>query len=102
MVTRRCRCLLLFVTFLFINAEVWLPANLDGAVLWLTVLMFATITDIGFLFVRLPEEVDPVDDDMDVEAGPPAGTRGTPIEEPVRKLFDERGEEVALQSAATS
>ncbi len=96
MVTRALPLLLLFITFLFINAEVWqLSANLDGAVLWLTVLMFATIA-IGFLLVRLPEEVDRVDDDIDVELVRRA-TRGTPIEEPVRELFDERGEDVALQ-----
>jgi len=40
--------LLLFVTFLFINAEVWeLSATLDGAVLWLTVMVFAAFA-VGF------------------------------------------------------
>jgi hypothetical protein len=44
MVTRALPLLLLFVTFLFINAEVWqLAASLDGGVLWLTVLMFGVM-----------------------------------------------------------
>ena len=41
MVTRALPLLLLFMTFLFINAEVWqVSATLDGGVLWVTVLLF--------------------------------------------------------------
>jgi len=96
MATRALPLLLLFITFLFINAEVWqLSANLDGAVLWLTVLLFAAIA-VGFLLVRLPEEVDLVDDAIDVDLIRRA-TRGTPIEEPVGAMLDERGGELPLQ-----
>ena len=42
MVTRALPLLLLFMTFLFINAEVWqVAATLDGGLLWVTVLLFA-------------------------------------------------------------
>ena len=93
--TRALPLLLLFVTFLFINAEVWqLAANLDGAVLWLTLLLFGAIA-VGFLLVRLPEEVDRVDDFIDVELVRRA-TRGTPIEQPVAELLDERGDDLPL------
>ncbi len=65
LVTRALPLLLLFITFLFINAEVWqLSANLDGGVLWLTVLMFATLAA-AFLLARLPEELDRVGDQVD-------------------------------------
>ena len=61
MVTRALPLLLLFMTFLFINAEVWqVSATLDGAVLWVTVLLFIGIAG-GFLLARLPEELDHVD-----------------------------------------
>lgn len=55
--TRALPLLLLFVTFLFINAEVWQVAStLDGGVLWLAVLLFAAVA-VMFLLSRLPEEV---------------------------------------------
>ena len=61
MVTRALPLLLVFMTFLFINAEVWqVSATLDGGVLWVTVLLFAGCA-LGFLLVRLPEELDQVD-----------------------------------------
>jgi intracellular septation protein A len=96
MVTRALPLLLLFITFLFINAEVWqLSATLDGSVLWLTLLLFGTIA-IGFLLVRLPEEVDKVDDFIDVDMIRRA-TRTTPIEEPVAELLDREHDQVLLQ-----
>jgi len=92
MVTRALPLLLLFITFLFINAEVWqLSATLDGSVLWLTLLLFGAIA-VGFLLVRLPEEVDRVDDFIDVDLVRRA-TRSTPIEGPVAQLLDREGEE---------
>jgi hypothetical protein len=95
MVTRALPLLLLFITFLFINAEVWqLSATLDGSVLWLTLLLFGGIA-IGFLLVRLPEEVDRVDDFIDVDLVRRA-TRRTPIEEPVAELLDRAGEELEV------
>jgi hypothetical protein len=92
MVTRALPLLLLFITFLFINAEVWqLSATLDGSVLWLTLLLFGAIA-VGFLLVRLPEEVDRVDDFIDVDLVRRA-TRSTPIEGPVAQLLDREGDE---------
>lgn len=65
LVTRALPLLLLFVTFLFINAEVWeVAATLDGSVMWLTVALFLTIT-VGFLLARLPEELAVFDRDLD-------------------------------------
>ena len=96
MVTRALPLLLLIVTFLFINAEVWqLAATLDGAVLWLSVLLFAAIA-VGFLLVRLPEEVDRVDDFISVDLVRRA-TRGTPIEQPVAELLDQQGDQIPVQ-----
>ena len=96
MVTRALPLLLLFITFLFINAEVWqLSATLDGSVLWLTLLLFGGIA-VGFLLVRLPEEVDKVDDFIDLDLLRRA-TRHTPIEQPVAELLERRGEELTLE-----
>lgn len=78
LVTRALPLLLIFVTFLFVNAEVWeVAATLDGAVMWVTVLLFAAIT-VGFLLVRLPEELAVLDRDLDPERVV-AGARGTPM-----------------------
>ena len=80
LVTRALPLLLLFITFLFINAEVWeVGADLDGAVMWLTVALFTTIT-VGFLLVRLPEELQVFDDALDEERVL-AGCQGTPLAE---------------------
>ncbi len=57
LITRALPLLLLFITFLFINAEVWqVSSSLERGWLWLTVLLFATVA-MAFLLVRLPEEV---------------------------------------------
>jgi hypothetical protein len=57
LVTRALPLLLLFMTFLFINAEVWqVASSLERGFLWLTVMLFAGIAA-AFLLVRLPEEV---------------------------------------------
>lgn len=65
LVTRALPLLLLFVTFLFINAEVWeVAATLNGRVMWLTVALFLAIT-VGFLLVRLPEELAVFDRHVD-------------------------------------
>lgn len=79
LVTRALPLLLLFITFLFINAEVWeVAAGLDGSVMWLTVALFTAIT-VGFLLVRLPEELQVFDDALD-EDRVLSGLRGTPLE----------------------
>ena len=62
--TRALPMLLLFVTFLFINTEVWMIASaLDGGILWGAVMLFAALA-VGFLVVRLTEEVDRLDDEI--------------------------------------
>lgn len=62
--TRALPMLLLFVTFLFINTEVWMIASaLDGGVLWGAVMLFGALAT-GFLVVRLTEEVDRLDDEV--------------------------------------
>ncbi len=64
LVTRALPLLLLFMTFLFINTEVWqVASSLDGGVLWVSVLLFAAIA-VGFLLTRLPEELESVDPDV--------------------------------------
>ena len=85
MVTRALPLLLLFVTFLFINAEVWqLASTLDGGVLWLTVLMFAAMA-LVFLLNRLPEELDGADQELGAEQLRRA-CRGTPLEAELEEL----------------
>ena len=57
LITRALPLLLLFITFLFINTEVWQVCSaLDRGLLWLTVMLFAAVA-VVFLLVRLPEEV---------------------------------------------
>ncbi|WP_127480348.1 hypothetical protein [Nocardioides pantholopis] len=85
MMSRALPLLLLFVTFLFINAEVWqVAADLSTGTLWLTVLLFALLAT-GFLLVRLPEEVDRVDDAVDDDFLLRAST-GTPLADAARDL----------------
>jgi hypothetical protein len=79
LLTRALPLLLLAVTFLFINAEVWQVAGLMSRnVLWAAVAFFAVIATV-FLLVRLPEEVRRVEREVagerlaDYCAGTPAG-----------------------------
>jgi hypothetical protein len=77
--TRALPLLVLFVTFLFVNTEVWqVSANLGLGDLWLVVLLFLGLS-VAFLLVRLPEEVDRADDGMDA-ADLAAACAGTPLE----------------------
>ncbi|MCW2853543.1 MAG: hypothetical protein JWM84_3207 [Nocardioides sp.] len=86
MMTRALPLLLVFVTFLFINAEVWeVAANLQTGMLWLTALLFGGLAT-GFLLVRLPEEVDLVDDEVD-EAFLRRACAGTPMERSCHDLI---------------
>lgn len=87
LVTRALPLLLLFITFLFINTEVWQVAtSLEGGILWGAVLLFGTVA-VGFLLARLPEELDDVDDEIH-------GSRlvsscvGTPLEHAAADLVD--------------
>ncbi len=65
--TRALPMLLLFITFLFINTEVWQVASaLQGGVLWGAVLFFAAAA-LLFLVPRLAEELDTFDDNVDAD-----------------------------------
>ena len=87
MVSRALPLLLVFVTFLFINAEVWeVASNLDGGSLWLVAVLFGLRGGRLFLLVRLPEEVDRVDDDGRRRLPASRACRGTPLEEASRAL----------------
>lgn len=92
LVTRALPLLLLFVTFLFINAEVWeLSSTLDGGVLWMVVMLFGLFAA-GFLLVRLPEELDASDHAMD-EIGLVEACRRTPLESRARTMLAGDGKE---------
>jgi hypothetical protein len=88
-VTRALPLLIVFVTFLFINAEVWhVSSRLDGGVLWLVVLLFLAM-GIGFFLVRLPEEIDLADDELD-DARIVTVVEGTPMTAEAERLAVER------------
>jgi hypothetical protein len=90
MATRALPLLLVFMTFLFINAEVWMmSAYLDGAALWVTVLLF-TVLGVLFFVTRLPEEIERADDDLD-DARVVLVCRGTPIESEAARLAQHKG-----------
>ncbi|MRJ77624.1 hypothetical protein GEV29_13850 [Aeromicrobium sp. SMF47] len=85
LLTRALPLLLLAVTFLFINAEVWqVAALMSRHVLWLAVLFFAVIA-VVFLLARLPEEVRRVEREV---VGDRVAERcvGTPAEEASRSV----------------
>jgi hypothetical protein len=88
MTTRALPLLLLAITFLFINTEMWqVASNLTIGELWLVVLLFAGLA-VAFLFVRLPEEVDRADDHVD-EAFLLRACVHTPLEQVCRELIDD-------------
>jgi len=94
LVTRALPLLLLFVTFLFVNTEVWqVASNLDHGVLWVAVLLFAGVA-IGFLLVRLPEELDQVDDAIGGQRLV-AACQGTPLAEIAPRHVDDDVAEIA-------
>jgi hypothetical protein len=83
--SRALPLLLVFVTFLFINAEAWeMTSQLAFGRLWLAVLLLLGL-GVVFLLVRLPEEVDQADDAVDDRLLTRA-CRGTPLEEPCADL----------------
>jgi len=85
--TRALPMLLLFITFLFINTEVWQVASaLEGGVLWGAVLFFAAAA-VGFLVPRLAEELDDFDDRIDAN-DVLAATDGTPLAEAAHEVFN--------------
>lgn len=98
--TRALPLLLLAITFLFINTEVWqVAANLTVASLWLVVALFSALA-IGFLLVRLPDEVDRADDAVD-DALLVRACRGTPLEEPCRELVGDPAADPAAYAEVT-
>jgi hypothetical protein len=100
LVTRALPLLLVFVMFLFINAEVWeVGAALDGGVLWVTVMLFAGLA-VGFLLARLPEELDAVDDEVEAERLL-ALTRRTPLREAATRLVEEGEDRYRLAEDAS-
>ncbi|MGA8847635.1 MAG: hypothetical protein WB471_13550 [Nocardioides sp.] len=83
--TRALPMLLLFITFLFINTEVWQVASaLEGGVLWGAVLFFAAAAML-FLVPRLAEELDAFDDAVGT-ADVLIATAGTPLEAVAREV----------------
>lgn len=79
LVTRALPLLLLFITFLFINTEVWQVCDrLSPGVMTGAVLVFAAVA-VAFLLARLPEEVRGLDDGLDT-ARVRAACAGTPLE----------------------
>ena len=98
LVTKALPLLLLFVTFLFINTEVWqVASSLDDGVLWVAVLLFAIVA-VAFLLVRLPEELDQVDDVMSGEQLVQA-CRNTPLEDEAVRCAAEIEDDVLLARA---
>ncbi|CAM3624529.1 hypothetical protein [Nocardioides zeicaulis] len=88
MASRALPLLLVFVTFLFVNAEAWqMTSNLPFGLLWSTVLLMFGLA-VAFLLVRLPEEVDRVDDEVD-DAFVVRTCAGTPLEEASRRVADD-------------
>lgn len=78
LLTRALPLLLLFMTFLFINTEVWqVASNMERTTVWGTVWVFTGI-GVAFLVTRLPEEVRRVEA-MVVEDGVERACEGTPV-----------------------
>lgn len=98
LVTRALPLLLLFVTFLFINAEVWqVASSLDDGVLWVAVLLFAAVAA-AFLLARLPEELDRVDDQMAGD-GLVRACAGTPLEQEAERCAADVDKATLLERA---
>ena len=90
MASRALPLLLVFVTFLFVNAEAWqMTTNLPFGLLWVTVLLMFGLA-VLFLLVRLPEEVDRVDDEVDDDFIVRA-CAGTPLEQASREVAADPG-----------
>ena len=83
--TRALPILMLFITFLFINTEVWQVASaLHGGVLWAAVLCFGAVA-LGFLVPRLAQELDQFDDRVQLEEVL-AGTAHSPLADAARRV----------------
>lgn len=90
LVTRALPLLLLFMTFLFVNTEVWQVASaLSRASLYGVGLLFSGLA-VAFLLTRLPEEVRHV---QQAAAGVEVARvcQGTPLEARARAIAEARG-----------
>ncbi|HET8960071.1 hypothetical protein [Nocardioides sp.] len=98
--SRALPLLLVFVTFLFINAEAWeMTSQLPFGRLWLAVLLLLGL-GVMFLLVRLPEEVDQADDAVD-DAVLTRACRGTPLEKPCADLIGDPDADPAAYAEVT-
>jgi hypothetical protein len=98
--TRALPLLLLAITFLFINTEMWqVGSNLTVGALWLVVLLFLALA-VAFLMVRLPEEVDRADDDVD-DALLLRACAGTPLEGAAREMVEDPDADPAAHAEVT-
>lgn len=95
--SRALPLLLVFIAFLFINAEAWqMSASLGFGTLWLVAVLLLGLAAV-FLLVRLPEEVDQADDAVDDQFLLRA-CRGTPLEEACRGMVDDRDADPAAHA----
>lgn len=86
--TRALPFLLLFITFLFINTEVWMVASaMDARLLWTCVAIFALIA-VGFLQQPFREEIDRVGTELEGERLV-ATCAGTPVASAAREIQDQ-------------
>lgn len=85
--TRALPILMLFITFLFINTEVWQVASaLSAGTVWGAVVFFAVVA-CGFMVPRLAEELDRFDDRVRAEEVL-AGAAGTPLQAAAVRVVD--------------
>jgi hypothetical protein len=86
--TRALPFLLLFITFLFINTEVWMVASaMDARLLWTCVGIFALIA-VGFLQQPFRDEIDRVGTELEGERLVET-CAGTPVASAAREIQDE-------------
>jgi hypothetical protein len=98
--SRALPLLLVFIAFLFINAEAWqMTASLAFGTLWLTALLLLGLGTV-FLLVRLPEEVDQADDAVD-DAFLLRACRGTPLEGVSREMVEDPDADPAAHADIT-
>jgi hypothetical protein len=87
--TRALPMLLLFITFLFINTEVWQVADAMSAGVLASSVLFFGLAATFFLVARLGEQLDEVDDMID-SAELADACQGTPLESVARDLAIQR------------
>ncbi|KRF36371.1 hypothetical protein [Nocardioides sp. Soil805] len=98
--SRALPLLLVFIAFLFINAEAWqMTSHLGFGTLWLTALLLLGLGTV-FLLVRLPEEVDQADDAVD-DAFLLRACRGTPLEGACREMVEDPSADPARHAEVT-